>query len=137
MACSGLHCAGCAGGMAVPVVPIAACFGLAWVADHIVEVAVVSAACGALAVAAVVALMRWCDRRQGRRAAGRPIWTVRAEAAGLTAAAAPRVTQGTAAPAIEQHVHFHFDPADREAARIIRTALPGLAGDVATEGKRS
>mgnify|MGYP001274493330 CR=1 FL=1 len=38
MACSGLHCAGCAGGITVPVVSLAAAFGLAWIAEHLIEV---------------------------------------------------------------------------------------------------
>jgi hypothetical protein len=42
--CSGLHCAGCAGGAAVPVVPLAVCLGAAWLTEHIIEVAIVSAA---------------------------------------------------------------------------------------------
>ena len=135
MSCPGLHCAGCAGGASVPVVPLLAVYGLAWVAEHIIEVAIVSASCGVLAVAAVVALMRWADRRDARHAA-RYRLLVNREAPTLTATVTPQVSQGTAAPAIEQHVHFHFDPADREAAPIIRTALPGIAGDI-TEGKCS
>ena len=58
MSCSGLHCAGCVGGAAVPVVPLAAFCGLAWVAEHLVEVVIVSGTCGVLAVAGVVALIR-------------------------------------------------------------------------------
>ncbi len=45
----------------------------------------------------------------------------------------PQVSQGTRAPAIENHYHIHFDPADREAARIIRTVLPGMTGEIITE----
>ena len=47
----------------------------------------------------------------------------------LTATVTPQVTQGTTPPAIVNNYHIHFDPADREAARIIRTALPGIAGE--------
>lgn len=126
MACDGLHCAGCAGGMAVPPIAFVYAYGAAWIAEHLVEVAVTSSVCGALAVAAVVALMRWCDRRQIRRAAEHPIWTVRAEAVSLAATATRQVTVRETAPAIEQHIHFHFDPADREAARIIRQAIPEI-----------
>jgi hypothetical protein len=132
MSCSGLHCAGCAGGAGVPPIAFVYAYGAAWVAEHLAEVAVVSAVSGVLAVAAVVALMRWCDRRQARRAAEHPIWTVRAEPAIMAATVTPQVTRGTSAPAIEQHIHFHFDPDDREAARIIRQAIPGPAGDAAT-----
>jgi len=132
MACNGLHCSGCAAGAAIPVWPLAAAYGLAWVAEHLVEVIAVSASCGILAVAAVVALMRWADRRDARHAAHGPLLVTR-EAPALTATVTPQVTQGTRAPAVEQHVHFHFDPADREAARIIRQALPGMAGAIITE----
>ena len=61
MSCSGLHCAGCAGGVAVPVVPLVAVCGLAWIAEHLIEVVIVSAACGILSLAAVVVLMRWAS----------------------------------------------------------------------------
>lgn len=123
MSCSGVHCAGCAGGAGVPVVLMTGVFGLAWVAEHLVEVAVVASACGALAVAAVVALVRWCDRREVRHAAKHPLLVTRPDAIPLTVTAAPQVTQGTAVPAVEQHVHFHFDPADRTAAALIRQVL--------------
>jgi len=81
----------------------------------------------------VVALMRWADRRDARLAARGPLMVTRAPAPTLTATVTPQVRQGTP-PAIEQHVHFHFDPADREAARIIRQSLPEMAGDAITEG---
>ena len=65
--------------------PLLACpAALAWVAEHLVEVAAVSAACGALAVAAVVALMRWADRRDARRAALGPLMVTRAAATALS-----------------------------------------------------
>lgn len=78
MGCPGLHCACCSGGLAVPPIAFVYAYGAAWVAEHLVEVAITSAACGVLAVAAVVALMRWQDRRQARFAAQASIWTVRA-----------------------------------------------------------
>jgi len=100
----------------VPVVPLAAVFGLAWVAEHLVEVIAVSAACGILAVAVMVALMRWADRMDTRRAV-----TYAAMRRGVpTATAKPQVTQGTVPPAIEYHVHHHHYHADsREPARVI------------------
>lgn len=104
-----------------------------WVAAHAVEVLAVTALCGAAAVAAVVALMRWGDRRERRHMAERPFLTSRPAPATLTATVIPQVSQPAQAPALEQHVHFHFDPADHEAARIIRTALPGLSGAIITE----
>jgi len=66
VSCPGLHYACCADGTAVPVVPLAALCGLAWVAEHIIEVAVVSAGCGALAVAVVAWLIRRQQRREAR-----------------------------------------------------------------------
>jgi NADH:ubiquinone oxidoreductase subunit 6 (subunit J) len=94
-----------------------------WVAAHAVEVLAVTALCGAVAVAAVVALMRWGDRRERRHMSERPFLVSRT-VADLTATVIPQVTQGTPAPAIENHYHIHLDPADREAARLIRQALP-------------
>lgn len=122
MPCPGVHCAGCAGGAAVPVVPLAAAFGLAWVAEHLIEVAIVSAACGVLSVAAVVALMKWGERRDARHAAIWPLLAGReAPAPVLTATVLPQVTEGTAVPAIENRHRIRYDPAGRESARIIRT----------------
>jgi hypothetical protein len=132
VSCNGLHCAGCGGGSAVPVVALAAVEGFAWVAAHIIEVAVTSAACGALALAAVAALMRWTDRRDARRAAARPLWSAR-EVPAVTPAAAVRVA-ASGAPAIENHYHIHLpDVGEQAAARIIRQALPGTAGESITE----
>ena len=125
MACSGLHCSGCAGGVSVPPVAFAAAFGFAWVLNHLIEVAVVSAACGVLAVAAVVALMRWADRRDARRAAATSLWTVRAEVidtprqqAAVTPAARPAI-----APAVV-NLNFYGLPDEQQAA-VIRRALDG------------
>jgi len=132
MSCSGLHCAGCGGGSAAPVVAFAIFCGVDWIAAHIVEVAAVSAACGVLAVAAVVALMRWADRRDALRTA---LWAVRAEAAGTprVATAVTSAERPALAPAV-MNLNFYGVPADERAA-IIRTAFPGTAGDAITEGK--
>ena len=128
MSCSGLHCAGCSAGAAAPVVPLVAVFGVAWVAEYIIEVAIVSAACGVLSVAAVVALMKWGERRDARHAAIWPLLVNReVPAPVLTATVLPQASEGTAAPAIENRYRIRYDPADREAARIIRDAI--------TEGK--
>jgi hypothetical protein len=83
VSCSGIHCAGCGAGAAVPPVALAGLLGLTWVAGHLIEVAVVSAACGVLSVAAVVALMRWQDRRQAAFAARGPLLITRPDAAPL------------------------------------------------------
>lgn len=128
MACSGLHCAGCAGGgIAVPVVPLIAVYGLVWVAEHIIEVAIVSAVCGAVAVAAMVALMRWADRMDGRRAAR---WKLQArkvpEVVTVTATALPG-PERAALGFRDLHIHFDGVPsAEQAAARIIRGALTTL-----------
>ena len=129
MACPGLHCAGCAGGAAVPVVPLAAVFGLAWVAEHIIEVAIVSAVCGALAVAAVVALMRREDRRQASIGS---LMVTRAGPPTVTAAAVPQVTPSPV-QVIEHHHFVHAITPDPVPA-VIRAAIPGQAGDTTTEG---
>lgn len=135
MICSGLHCAGCAGGMAVPVLPAIACLGAAWVAEHLVEVAIVSAACGTLAVAVVIALMRWCDRRERRHMAGRPLLVTRPAPATLTATVIPQVSQPER-PAIPQVVNFNFyGTGGTMAARVIRQAIPDRPGSSVTKGE--
>jgi hypothetical protein len=124
MACSGLHCAGCAGGgIAVPVVPLIAIYGLVWVAEHIIEVAIVSAVCGVLAVAAMVALMRWADRMDCRRAARWQLVQARKvpEVVTVTATALPgseRATLGFR----DLHIHLDGQPTTEQAA-VIRQAL--------------
>ena len=126
MSCPGAgHCACCSGGAVLPLVPLAAIYGLAWIAEHIVQVIATSATCAALSVAAVVALAGWTERREARYAASRSLLYARSEAVpAVTATATLQVSQGTV-PAIENHIHYHFDPADREAARIIRQAFAG------------
>jgi hypothetical protein len=128
MSCSGLHCAGCGGGAGVPLVALAALEGFTWVAAHVIEVAAVSLACGVLSVAAVVALMRWQDRRQAAFAARGPLLVTRAGAAPL-----PPARQRAALPPVVNNYFYVADPA--MAARVIRTAIPGQAGDAITEGK--
>ena len=123
MSCPGVHCAGCLGGAAVPVVPLLGFCGAAWVAEHVIEVAIVCGVSGALAVAAVVALMRWANRRDERQRGAASIWTVR-EVPPITHARAESVTSA-ARPALEApavHLHFHGMP-DTEHAAVIRQAL--------------
>jgi hypothetical protein len=118
MSCSGLHCAGCGGGAAVPVAALAALEGFTWVAAHVIEVAAVSLACGVLSVAAVVAVVRWQDRRQVAFAARGPLLVTRADAAPL-----PAARQRTALPPPVVNNYFYVaDPA--MAARAARQALP-------------
>jgi hypothetical protein len=129
--CSGLHCAGCAGGAAVPVVPLITFCGLAWVAEHLIDVAIVSAACGALSLAAVMALMKWADRRDARQAARWRLLHVRevAEIGKPITVSAPEIRHAvTDLPAIEArpevHIHLHGVPVADQAA-VIRQALNG------------
>ena len=126
MSCSGIHCAGCGAGAAVPPVALAGLLGLTWVTEHLVMVAVVSAACGVLSVAAVVALMRWQDRRQAAFAACGPLLITRADAAPLPSAARREL------PPVVNNYFYVADAA--MGARVIR-AIPGQAGDAITEGK--
>jgi hypothetical protein len=138
MSCSGLHCAGCAGGVTLPVAPLVMAFGLAWIAEHIYEVIAVCGTCGALAVLIVVALVRWGERQDARRA---QIWAARKAAlapAPVTATVVPQI-RWPDQPAIENHYHgpqFHFHGSDAEAqmARAIRAVLPGQSGAI-TEGE--
>jgi hypothetical protein len=126
------------------VVPLVAVFGLTWVAEHLVEVAVTCGACGVLAVAAAVAIMRWQDRRQAARG---PLMTYRAEPTQIRrpptdfvprsippVQLAPHEAHWTAQmdqaadhPAIAPapiHLHFHGLPDDEQAA-VIRRAING------------
>ena len=144
MSCPGLHCSCCAGGAAVPVVPMLAFCGLAWVAEHLVEVAIVSGTCGVLAVAAVVALMRWQDRRQARHG---PLMVTRAEIgtsrADLPGEIRERLTDSRR-PAIAPpqtvitggtHIWLTGLPDEGQAAAI-RKAISGQAGDAITEREK-
>jgi len=135
MACAGLHCACCSGGSAAPALAFGAAYGLAWVAEHIIEVAIVSGACGVLSVAAVVALMRWCARRDARRAAFWAARVVTPNPQALADSGTSAVTQsgtcmpipGTSAEQLalgfrELHIHLDGIPAAEQAA-VIRQAL--------------
>jgi hypothetical protein len=121
--CSGLHCAGCAGGVSVPPVAFAAAFGFAWVAENIIAVAAVSAACAVLAVAAVVALMRRQARREAIHAAT-PLLTAR------TVHSVPPAGRHAIAPTYI--LNFYGPDSEHAAARVIQ-AIPGQAGDTITE----
>jgi hypothetical protein len=98
----------------VPVIALIALEGAAWVAAHVIEVAVVSAACGALSVAAVVALMRWQDRRQAAFAARGTLFVTRMDAAPL-----PRARHRAELPPV---VNIYV--ADTGTAARVRQALP-------------
>lgn len=128
--CEGLHCPGCGHGGHGGLVVIgggivAAALAGEWVASHLWELLAVTAVCGALAVAAVAALMRWGDRREARHAAARPFLAMRAVPEIGTRVPAPVASAGP--PALgyrDVHIHLHGVPAAEQAA-VIRQALNG------------
>lgn len=131
MACPGLHCAACGGGAAVPVVPLAAVFGLAWVAEHLIAVALISAGSGVLSVAAVVVLGRWQDRHAAM------VWAARGPARAVVppvvrAPVAARLERPAIAPPPQLVVNI-FGTASPEQAAAVRSLLSGQAGDAITE----
>ena len=116
MTCSGLHCAGCAGGIAVPVVPLVAFLGIEWMVEHLVDVAAISATCAVLSILAVVFLMRWGERRDAVR---RQLWAVRADA--LPPRQIGHAVSDSARPGLEAralHLHFHGLPAPDRSQRL-------------------
>lgn len=137
--CEGLHCSGCGdsghGGLVLAGGGILmAMLAAEWVAAHAWEVIAVTAVCGALAVAAVVALVRWASRRDARHANERPFLTVREVSIPVVESAPPG--SEIPAPGFDgerpalgfRDLHIHLAALDGdEQARIIRTAL--------TEGK--
>lgn len=136
MNCPGLHCAGCRDGSTARVIVtgtgVLTVVALAeWVIAHAWYVLAVTATCFALAVWAVVALMRWGDRREARHALEHPFLTAR-EPAGLTAPPVwAQAIPDPAAPAIENHFHIHVGDVDGDqaASALIRAALPGTVRD--------
>jgi hypothetical protein len=121
MSCSGIHCAGCGAGASVPPVALAGLLGLAWVAEHLIEAAAIAAACGGLAVAAVVQLMRWQDRRQAAFAARGTLLVTRMAVAPLPPPGRREL------PPVVSNYFYVADPGC--AARVIRQALPAKGGD--------
>lgn len=89
-----------------PIAVVYAC-GLPWVIGHLAEVAAVSAGCGVLAVAAVVALMRRGDRRDERQRADASIWTVREVPRSGTRVPIPEASAGRPALGFRDlHIHL-------------------------------
>jgi hypothetical protein len=142
MSCPGLHCPGCSGGQSLGV--LAAAVGLAvladetvqWVAERIWWIGGTVAACFVLATAASMWLERLSDARCARFAEQRGIAS-RADVDELNpAGVAWLLRHEQQRPAIGPVVNFNFYgvPADERAA-VIRTAIPGTAGDAITEGK--
>lgn len=123
-ACPGLHCAGCGGGSAAPFLILGGIFGAEWVIENIIAVAIVSAVCGILALAAVIMLMRRADRRDAGRA---ELWRTRYEALhppGTVIPVAVTAPAPSALPFRDLHIHLNGVPGAGQ-AEIIRRALTG------------
>ena len=104
----------------MPVAILAGALGVDWVLTHLVEVAAVAGGSGVLAVAASVALLRWADRRDSRRA---ELWAVR-EVAGTGTAVPVAAPEHPAIIYRDLHIHLDGIPAS-EQADVIRQALDG------------
>ena len=90
---------------------------------------------GAVIGAAILGGIGWLVYRARQPRRGEPI---AARAVYQVTAAAPERLEASQPPAIEppREVHVHIHVADAaQAAAIIRTALPGTAGEAITEGK--
>lgn len=87
----------------------------------------------AATAAALYALIRWTDRREARFAERRRAELAMQAAARqtVTARVIPQVAQA-AAPALENHVHYHVHVGERDAAAVA-AMLPGPSGAVTTE----
>jgi hypothetical protein len=107
------------------------------IADAVLAVAwAVMLSVAGLVIAAAVYTFLWLRHRARHPAAlsGRQLVTAE------VITPQPQAVTAPAAAAIEppREVHLHFHTADpAEAAEIIRTALPGTAGDAITEGNGS
>lgn len=90
---------------------------------QVLAAVIVAAACGLLAVIGAFTVARRIERHDERR------WQQRHAREVPAAVTATVIPQAPAPPAIVNNYYIRFGPADREAARIIRTALPGDAGE--------
>jgi len=127
MSCPGLHCACCSGGGGgIAILALVAFEGAEWVATHLVEVIATGATCAILATATAIALFKWADRRDARRAAlwqfqyAREAPSVRTENRDFLSASAERPALGFR----DLHVHLDGLPSAEQAA-VIRQALNG------------
>lgn len=133
----GFHWTPCRGGGDATVILagaglLACAFAVEWVASHAWEILAVTAACGALAVSAVVALMRWTDRRAAAFGAA---LAARRERTALTVTAAPQVT----APSVQvvEHRHYIYPvTAPDPASAIVRAAITGTPGVTTPQTRR-
>ena len=105
------------------VVAVAAVYGIEWALARILWILGSAVIIAALAVAAMVPLMRWAQRRDAVRL---PLWRVREAPAQLYAEPVtelPRTERPAIAPVI--NLNFYDTPAS-ERAIIIRTAIEGI-----------
>ncbi len=121
--CEGLHCPGCRdGGGKVALVGLGILVVVVevveWIAGHVWELLAVTTVCGALVIAAVVALFKWADRRDARHGAEKPFLVVREAPAAVNSAERPALGF--------RDLHIHLDGAPTtEQAQVIRQALNG------------
>jgi len=143
MSCPGLHCPGCTGKQSlgavaavVAVVYVADRMCL-WVAERIWWIGGTIAACFILATAASMWLERLSDARCARFGERHGIAS-RADVDELTpAGVAWLLAREQQRPAVGPApvVNFNFyAAASPEQARVVRTVIPGTAGDAITEG---
>ena len=142
MSCPGLHCPGCTGGQSLGVLAVVVGAVVvadqvsAWVAERIWWIGGTAFACLALAVAATMWLERLSDARCAGFAERRGIAS-RADVDQLTpAGVAYLLRREQERPAVGPAVvNFNFyAAASPEQAGVIRTVIPGQAGDAITEG---
>jgi hypothetical protein len=98
--------------------------GAAWLAANIIEVAVLSATCGVIAVAVVAALIRRQDRRQARVGS---LLITRADAAPLPP---PRVREIAPAPVVNVTIDAGLLAALVQAGRMQVQPVPVVRGEV-------
>lgn len=106
------------GGLIVPVV-IAAMFVA--VVEFVLSIIVwLAIAAGVVLVIVAAGLIWWLRGAPKRKAEYAALYAAAFEARrAVTATATPQVAQGTAAPAIEYHVHHHYYAGGQEPARVI------------------
>ena len=114
----GAHTHGSGGVVELAVAGAAGMAGLgiaAYVAPRLAWVLGTVAVCAVLTVAAVVALTRWMPAVR--------VWSP--EPARLTAREVPAALPPAGAPAIEQHVHYHYHAPDGQPSPFPLDALAG------------
>jgi hypothetical protein len=124
---------------AAPVLMVAAAAaaveGVEWVLAWLWLIALLALAVTVATMLAVAWLMRWTQRQDAARV---PLWRGVAAPAEIRAEPVSELPR-TDRPAIAPVINLNFYGADGTdmAARVLRTAIPGTAGDAITEGERS